>query len=173
MATFSRTTSPIKVVDVSAQPEVAKVVRNGRNVSTVQLNVDVAQSLIAPDLLDARQTQQRVLTQSVPAGQRVAKGAVIDVVLVSRDVVPMRAFEGVHDDLLTNSVEDVVQGYLINPTIKEAVENNDNFVDLPQATQDAFVSFALQQGVDVDDATPGKRSQDLFSGVKIASTYSL
>lgn len=173
MANLTSTASLIKVVDVSAQPEVAQVVRNGRNVTTVLLNKDVAQSLIAPDLLDARPTQQRVLTQSIPAGQHVGKGAVVDVVLVSRDVVPMRAFEGVHDDLLANSVEDIVQGYLIDPTIKSAVENNDSFVELPDSTKDAFVSFARQMGVEVDDTTPGKRSEDLFSGVKIASTYSI
>jgi hypothetical protein len=163
----------IKVIDVSDRPDAANVVRDGRNVPVITVRPEIADTIVAKDLLDVRQVQQRVLSQSVAPGTRVARGTVVDIVLVNKAVVPVATFEGTHLDLAQQTLDIVAAPYFADDTIRQAVFATESYAQLPAETQTALVNIAREHGVTVDAGQPGRRPEELFETLRIASTFSI
>lgn len=163
--------SGIKVIDVSDRPESAQVIRDGRNIAAVKTRDDLVASFVAEDLLDKRVTQLRVLSQSIPAGTRVPRGAAVDIVLVRRNIVPVQVFEGTHADLSRATLDVVAETWLADATVRANVAAVETFEELPEASRSAIAEIAEAQGVVIDEGDPARRSQALFETIRVAGTF--
>lgn len=161
----------LKVIDVSDRPESARVVRDGRTVPALRVREDVANSIVAPDLLDVRFVQPRVLSQSIAAGTRVPRGTTVDLVLVSRAVVPAGTFEGVHADLSERTLEQLALTFLADDAVRRDIAAAASFEELPAATRARIDEIAADEGIVIDEGDPARRHEALHETLRIAGTF--
>lgn len=161
----------VRFVDISDRPVEAEVLRNGVKVSKVEIREDLVQNFIAPENLDVRLDQPRIVFQSVAAGQRVARGTVVDIVLASRYLVGADFVRGAHPGLVARSVGEVGDLFLAAPDVEDAVRRAAAPEDLSATARAAIEATAAANNVAIDGTAPGQDFRALFTTIKAAQTF--
>lgn len=164
-------TGGIKVVDISDKPVEAEVVRDGRKVPQVQIREDLIADFIAPDRLDGRILQTRVVHQTVPAGMRVARGTVVDLVMSSPYLIGTDFVAGSHRDLSERSIGQVADTFFVSEEIRRNIQLSENVEQLPPQTRAAIEAAASQSNITIDASDSGRDLQSLFVAIKAADAF--
>jgi hypothetical protein len=153
-------------VEVSEQSTAAQITRGGSKLAELEINPEVVGSFL--DTLPVVQT--KVVTQTILAGTAVARGTVIDVVMVRTDDLPIRVVPGVHTGLADLTVSQVGQEFLGSADVRDILRRRTDSADLTEAEQATLTSALAQQGVQVS----GTGNQSLgaaFKGLQAAFTF--
>jgi hypothetical protein len=172
-AAFSGTSTPtpVKVIDLSEKSLKPNIVREGVQVPVVTLDPDLIKQIVRPDtLIDARESS-RVVSQSIPPGTRVKKGATIDLVLAARFQIPVSVISGAHKDLAPQNLDQINKGLLIDPIIADVVKRFEKPEDVPVETRTALEERLKKGGVTLDPADPGRTYAAAFNTLKGASAF--
>jgi hypothetical protein len=173
MATISSRdiASGIKFVDISDKPVEAEVIRNGVKVGRVDIRQDLVADFIAPDRLDTRLAQPRVIFQSVPRDKRVARGTVVDVVLSSPHLIGANFVAGSHTGLAGRSLGDVGDLFLANAAVEDAVRKATTPDELNAEVRGSIEATAVQNNIAVSPTAPQQDFNALFAAIKAAQTF--
>ncbi len=175
MATFPITrtaaTSGFKFVDISDKPVEAEVIRNGAKVGRVDLRQDLVLDYVAPERLDDRLTQPRVVFQSVKAGDRVARGTVVDIVLSSRYLIGTDFVAGSHATLAQRSIGEVGDLFLADTGVETAIRRAASPEDLSPDIRSAIEETASANDIPITPTAPDRDFNALFTAIKAAQTF--
>jgi hypothetical protein len=173
MATFSTQnfTSAQVFVDISDKPVAAEVIRNGAKVATVSIRDDLIGEFVAPERLDARLVQQRVVFQSIATGQRVPRGTVVNIVLASSFILGTDFVTGSHIGLADRSIGDVGDLFLVNPAVESAVRRATTIEELSPDIRGVIETTAAQNDIAITPADQASDFQALFTTIKAAQTF--
>lgn len=160
-----------KFVDISDKPVEAEVIRNGVKVGRVNIRQDLVADFIAPDRLDDRLAQPRVIFQSVPRDKRVARGTVVDVVLSSPYLIGTNFVAGAHVALAERSLGEVSDLFLANTAVEEAVRRAETPEALNADIRGLIENTAAQNNIPVSTTTPQQDFGALFAAIKAAQTF--
>lgn len=170
-ASRSSVDQSFKVIDVSEKPLKPNVVREGKQVPFVQLNKDIVEAVIAPDVIVRPGQAPRVVRQSIPAGTKVARGASVDLVLAPRQRIPGGVFVGGHNGFAQRNVEDIVGSVLEDEAVVSAVLDFEEPADLPPQGR-RVVEAALQNAdIAIDDEDPTRSFAAAFRTLKGAAAF--
>jgi hypothetical protein len=161
----------IKFVDISDKPVEAEVIRNGAKVGRVDIREDLIADFIAPDRLDDRLEQPRVVFQSVPTGRRVARGTVVDVVLSGRYLVGADFVTGSHVGLAQRSIGEVGDLFFANEAVENAVRRAATAEELPPDVREQIEQTAARNDIPITTTTPDSDFGALFRTIKAAQTF--
>jgi hypothetical protein len=159
------------MLEVSAAPAKAKVVREGYQVPPVGLNKQAADFFIdnlRP--LDPKQTP-RVVTQSIPSGTKVTRGTTVDLVLAPPSDIPFGIFDNVHRDLKQRSVSDLVDTMLQNTTVRQTLLKYDKPEDVPTADKALLQSEFGKVQVTIDEGQPDTGFAAAFNAARGALAF--
>jgi len=172
--TFTRNvTSQVVTVDVSDKPVIPNVVRNGVAIAAPTLNPAKVTDLIGRLGPILRPTLPRVLSQSVPAGQRIVKGTSVDVVMVPVTDIKFNLLDNVHADLQNLSVA-AVQTVTLDPAIRPLLikaDTADALTAAEQATITGAMTKAFPGSFSVDNAVPARSFAVAFNSLKSAQAF--
>lgn len=175
MATISKTqiaaSSGIKFVDISDKPVEAEVIRNGSKVGRVDLREDLVLDYVAPERLDPRLEQPRIVFQSIRSGERVPRGTVVDIVLSGRYLINADFIAGSHASLAERSIGDVGDLFLVNPAVEDAVRKATSADDLNADIRGLIEQTAGQNDIPITDTAPDRDFKSLFTAIKAAQTF--
>ena len=173
MATFStrNIAAGQLFVDISDKPVEAEVIRNGSKVARVNIREDLIGDFIAPERLDQRLVQQRVVFQSVAIGQRVARGTVVNIVLASSFIIGTDFVTGSHAGLAQQSIGQVGDMFFVNPLVETAMRRATVADDLPPEIRTAIEATAAQNDIQITPADQSQDFQALFTTIKAAQTF--
>jgi hypothetical protein len=173
MAIFSRAgaASGFKFVDISDKPVEAEVIRNGVKVGRVDLREDLVLDYIAPDRLDDRLAQPRIVFQNVKAGDRVARGTVVDVVLSSRYLVGADFVAGSHASLAERSIGEVGDLFLADSAVENAIRGASSPDDLSPEIRGAIENTAGANDIPITSTASDRDFNALFTTIKAAQTF--
>lgn len=139
------------LINLSPQPALAKVVREGFQVPAVALNPAKANFFIDNlALIDVRQ-EPRVVSQSVPAGTKVLPGQAVDLVLALTRDIPISIFELPHRDLKDKALNVLTDGLLQDTTVRQTLLKYATPAEVPSNEKTALVAQFAQQGIAVDE----------------------
>lgn len=158
-------------VDISDRPVEAEVIRNGARVARVNIRDDLIGEFVAPERLDARLVQQRVVFQSIATGQRVARGTVVNIVLASSFIIGTDFVTGSHASLADRSIGDVGDLFLVNPSVESAVRRAASIEELAPDIRIAIEQTAAQNDIPITAADQARDFQALFTTIKAAQTF--
>lgn len=161
----------LKVVDISDKPVEAEVLRDGRKVPSVKIREDLVADFVAPDRLDGRIVQTRVVYQAVPAGKRVARGTVVDLVLSNPYLIGTDFIAGSHRDLSERSIGQVADTFFVSDEIRRSIQLAEDVDELPPATRAAIETAAAENEITIDSTDPERDLQSLYVAIKAADVY--
>lgn len=161
----------LKVVDISDKPVEAEVVRDGRKVPPVKIRDDLVADFVAPDRLDERVRQQRVVYQSVPTGKRVARGTVVDLVLSNPYLIGTDFVAGAHRDLSERSIGQVADTFFVNEEVRRSIQQADDVNQLAPDARAAIEAAAAESEITIDETDPERDLQALYVAIKAADAY--
>lgn len=159
-------------VDISDKPIEAEVIRNGAKVARVNIRDDLIGEFVAPERLDPRPLQQRVVFQSIATGQRVARGTVVNIVLASRFLIGTDFVTGSHASLFDRSIGDVGDLFLVNPAVDSAVRRATSLEELAPDIRASIEQTAAQNNIAITPSDQARDFQALFTTIKAAQTFS-
>lgn len=169
--TFGKTSGGVKVVDISDKPVEAEVLRDGRKVPPVQIREDLVADFVAPDRLDGRIVQTRVVYQAVPAGKRVARGTVVDLVLSNPYLIGTDFIAGSHSDLSHRSLGQVADTFFVSTEVRRSIQLADDVAELPTDARAAIEAAAVENDITLDETDPERDLQSLYVAIKAADAY--
>lgn len=158
-----------RVVDVGEKTVVPTVVRAGEEVKAPPLNVRKVEDLVSRLVPITRVKVPRTVSQSIPAGTRVARGTPVDLVLVPVSDLDFSLLDQVHDDFKVKSIESVLP-VLSDPDI-EPILKKDRPEDLTEAEKTTIRTKLLPLGIGVDDAVPSKSFNLAFHSLQSAKAF--
>jgi hypothetical protein len=165
------TPTPVRVIDLSEKSLKPNIVREGAQVPVVTLDPDLLKQIVRPDtIIDAREAA-RVVSQSVPPGTRVKKGATIDLVLAARFQIPVSVIAGAHRDLAPQNLDQINKGLLADPIVAELVKKFEKPEDVPAEQRAALEGKLKSGGVTLDPADPSRTYAAAFNTLKGASAF--
>ena len=173
MATFTKQnfSSAQMFVDISDKPIEAEVIRNGAKVARVNIRDDLISEFVAPERLDARLVQQRVVFQSIATGQRVARGTVVNIVLANRFLIGTDFVIGSHVSLASQSIGEVGDLFLVSPAVESAVRRAASIEELAPDIRASIEQTAAQNDITITPADPARDIQALYTTIKAAQTF--
>lgn len=160
------------VVELSDEAVQTKVVREGLQVPSVDMDPAVVGSIIDNLRPETPKLAPRVVRQSVASGSRVPAGTVVDLVLASRTLIPVEVFPEVHVDLRGRTLEEL-SPVLENFRVRRAVLEKKRPEDLSEAERQEVVD-ALRSVVDeveVDDTDPERNFDRAFKTVRNLAAF--
>ena len=159
------------LIDLSPQPALAKVVREGFAVPAVALNPAKANFFIDNlALIDVRQ-EPRVVSQSVPAGTKVLPGQSVDLVLALTRDIPIGIFELPHRDLRDKALNVLTDGLLQDTTVRQTLLKYTSPAEVPVAEKTALVAQFSQQGIHVDETSADTGFAAAFNTARSALAF--
>lgn len=161
----------LKVIDVSDQPLKSNVVRKGKLVPSVELDPRIVDAVISPDVIVQPGESPRVVSQSIPPGTKVARGASVDLVLAPRTRIPGGIFRGGHAGFMALNVQDIVGNLLVNDAVFAAVVDFDDPDDLPANSRAAITAALDGVGIGVVETDPTQDFAAAFRSLKGAAAF--
>jgi hypothetical protein len=168
---LASSTTSFRFVDVSDKPVEAEVIRNGIKVPRVDIREDLVADFVAPDRLDDRLLQPRVVFQSVKTGERVPRGTQVDIVLSSPFLINADLIAGSHSALAQRSIGEVAELFLADENIQRAVRTAGSAEDLSPDVRGAIEEAAAANDIAIDGAQPNQDFQALFKTIQAAQTF--
>lgn len=165
------TDQAFKVIDVSEKPLKPNVVRQGKQVPFVALDKGVVDAVIAPDVIIQPGQAPRVVSQSIPPGTKVARGASVDLVLAPRSRIPGRVFTGGHAGFATRDVADIVENLLTDEAVVAAVLDFEDPSELPAQSRSAVENALQEADIPIDEGDPNQSFAAAFRSLKGAAAY--
>jgi hypothetical protein len=172
-AASTTTTQPIKVIDVSERPAVANVIRDGKQVPAVSVSATDLQNWLNVGVIGPIEDRRRVVTQSVSAGTRVARGTSVDIVLAEPSIIPVGVLQQPHRSLVDANltVQAVLNNFLADPEIRNAVLDADRPDQIPPATQQRIRTEFSANNAPIDDGDPVRDFTAAFRTLKSAAAF--
>lgn len=153
------------VINIGSEPAKAKVVREGHLVPTVKYDLKKAAFFIENLPEVAPREKPRVVSQSVPAGTKVATGTAVDLVLVSAQLVPFNIFGKFHVDLAEKNLADLIEKSVISRTkSRRILLKYEQPEDVPEKEKEILIAEFKTSGVTVDDRAGADFAAAFFSG---------
>ena len=169
--TSNKASGTVKFVDISDKPVEAEVVRDGRKVPQVKIREDLVADFVAPDRLDDRTLQTRVVYQTVPAGKRVARGTVVDLVMSNPYLIGTDFVTGSHRDLSERSIGQVADTFFENVEIRRGIQLSESVEELSPQVRAAIEATAAENDIAIDKSDTERDLQSLFVAMKAADAY--
>jgi len=107
----------------------------------------------------------------VPAGTKVTKGTVVDLVLVPRSSVPFDIFEGVHSDLKGKNVEFLTEKMLADAKARQILLTYENADDVPPTDKTYLQTLFDQQQVTFDESKTDKNFKSGYNSARGALAF--
>jgi hypothetical protein len=161
----------LKVIDVSDRPLKPNVVRRGKQVPFVELDQGIVESIIGPGVIVQPGQAPRVVSQSIPPGTKVARGAGVDLVLAPRRRIPGGIFRGGHAGFKDRNVEEIVGTLLANDVVFSAVLDFEDPADLPPPSRQAIEAELEGADIAVDESDSSRDFAAAFRVLKGAAAY--
>jgi hypothetical protein len=161
----------IKVIDVSDKPLKPNVVRQGKQVPAVALDPRIVDTLLGPEVIITPGQAPRVVSQSVPAGTKIAKGASIDISLAPRTTIPIDVITGFHPGFAGTNIGGIVDTILSNRQVSDAVLDFDTAAEVPEATRAAIRTTLQGSNIGIDDADPARSFDAAVRTLKGAAAF--
>lgn len=160
----------VQFIDLSDKPAQAKVVREGYQVPTPVFDPAKTDFLIN-NLVTATPTQlPRVISQSVPAGTKVAAGTVVDLILAPRESVPFSIFANVHADLAAQPIT-FVDTLLSDPNVRQILLSSDTSDQVSTADKTTLITAFTAAKITVNDTDPTRTFDEAFGAVRGALAF--
>ncbi len=159
------------VVEVAAEPAKAKVVREGYQVPSAQLNVQATEFFLGNLEVVTPRLTPRVVGQSIKPGTKVTAGTVVDLVLAPAGIVPFDIFDNIHRDLRQRPVTALLDGLLADPTTRQAVLSYARPEDVPAADRERLVAGFAQAQVQVNDSNADTSFAAAFNAARSALAF--
>ncbi len=161
----------VLVVDISATPAKAKVVREGYQVPAVKPDAKRADFFLDNlPVVDVRR-QPRVLSQSIPAGTKVTRGTVVDLVLAPSGIIPFGIFDGIHVELAGRPLDTLINVLDQNPQARQTVLQYERVEDVPAAEREVVRAQLAQADIGIDDADPQRSFAAAFQSARTALAF--
>jgi hypothetical protein len=169
----AQATPAFSFIDISDKPLKSTVVRDGKEVPFVQLNQAVVEQFVGSAVSVSAEVP-RVVSQSVPAGAKVPRGASVNLVLAPRNKIPVGVFAGGHPAFAAlagvRNVDDLVTTFL-TATVANAVLDFDAPDKVPEATRTVIANELLAKGVTIDPNDKARDFAAAFNTLKGAAVF--
>ncbi len=161
----------VQFVDLTEKAAKAKIVREGYEVPAVSVDQKKTDFLIDRLVDVTPKDLPRVIGQSIPAGTKVMRGSVVDLVLAPKDAVPFDIFANVHADLIAKPLT-FVDGILGDPHVRQVLLAKENADDVtPQEKALLINAFTTKLEIKVDDAKPERTFAKAYDSVRGAVAF--
>lgn len=174
-STFTATTAASRsapvFVDVSEKTVKADVVREGYLVPAATVDKSKADFFVGELVEVTKRDEPRVVNQSVAPGTAVPAGTVVNLVLTPRANVPFDIFENVHEALLDNSVDLLLDGPLADARIRENVLKFEKAADVPEDVRGQLVTAFEGANIGIDDDQASTSFEAAFNGARAALAF--
>jgi hypothetical protein len=158
-------------VDVSEAPKKISINRGGTDVTPPPVNTTKVDDFVGGLVPIDRFLIPRVISQTVPAGTRVARGTVIDVVLVPVRDINVGLIDGTHDGLKTKAIADVLP-IVQDDKVKAVLDKGTDPTALSAEDKKVLTDAASQKlGATVDESTPSKGFNALFNSFQSVRSF--
>ncbi|MCU0584490.1 MAG: hypothetical protein MUC46_00280 [Desulfobacterales bacterium] len=143
-------------IDLTQKAAKAKVVREGYQVPAAAFDKNKADFAFDQFEVLPPRSLPRVVSQSVPAGTKVTRGTVVDLVLVPGQSVPFDIFDGVHADFKGKTVHFMTENMLADAKTRQIFLKYEDPDDLPTADKALLQSQFTQSGISLDESVEDK-----------------
>jgi len=173
LATTGLAAQAIRVIDVSEKPTQANVIRDGKQVPSVAVDATALKNFLDLGVVRPAESLTRVVAQGIPAGTRVPRGTSVDIVLAEPRIVPLGVLERPHRGLLDRglTVQGVVDDFLADAEIRNAVLDAPGPEALPPATRERIRSAFAERDAPIDDGDPARDFGAAFRTLKAAAAF--
>lgn len=164
-----RATGPATVfVNLGESEKQANISRDGVAVPVVPIDIGIIDEVvpIIPRLAP------RVVSQSIPAGTRVAAGATVEVVMASPFDLPTRIVPDTHAQLRETSLDLVYQRFVRDrDDVRAVLARNPTPDTLSDGDRAALQNAFSANDLSVDEAVPGLGFRNAFLALQAAQTF--
>ena len=169
--TAKETADKTVFIDLTEKAAKAKVVREGYQVPAATFDKNKAD--FAFDQFEVLPTKSlpRVVSQSVPAGTKVTRGTVVDLVLVPGDSVPFDIFEGVHADFKGKTVHFMTENMLADAKTRQIFLKYEDPDDLPAADKTFLQKEFTENGISFDENVADKSFNAAYNTARGALAF--
>jgi len=163
----------IKVIDVSEKPAQANVVREGKLVPAVTTNATALQNWLNLGVIRPVEDLRRVVSQTIPAGTRVARGVAVDLLLAEARLIPLDVLDRPHRGLVDRgfTVQSIADDFLGDAEIRNAILDASTPEALSPASQQRIRNAFTQRDLTVDDGDPARDFNSAFRTLKSAAAF--
>jgi hypothetical protein len=155
-------------VEVSQAAPPPTIVRDGKAVAPPAFNPALVDDLVAHAVPLVRTQVPVAVSQSIPAGTRVAKGTPIDLVLMPVTQIPFTVFTHFHADLATKNVSDLLP-VVADPHVAPLLDRDPSTLSSDQQT---VIKTALTaQGVNVVDTDTSRNFAAAFQSLQSVRVF--
>jgi hypothetical protein len=159
-----------QLIEISDQPVVVNVVREGNPVPVPKLNPARANFEIENLVTLVPRQLPRVVSQSIPPQTKVTRGTVINFVVVPRSDIPFNIFEGLHESFVGKPLN-FADSLVDNQSVREVLLKNEAATDVTPAEKATLVTAFQSKGIVVDDTKPGQTFEKAFNNVRGAVAF--
>lgn len=158
-------------IDLTAKTAKAKVVREGYQVPPAAFDKNKAQFEFDQYEVLPPRSMPRIVSQSVPAGTKVTRGTVVDLVLVPRSGVPFDIFDGVHSDFKGKNVEFMTEGMLADAKTRQIFLTYEDPDDIPAADKTLLQGQFTDNGITFDETLENKNFKSAYNTARGALAF--
>lgn len=158
-------------IDVSAKTASSDIVREGYRVPAAKVDQARADFFVGELVQVTKQDEPRIVSQSVAAGTAVPSGTVVNLVLTPRSNVPLSIFDDVHVGLQQRTVDDLLNGALVDATVRENVLKYETAAEVPQDVRGRLVTVFQNNDIAIDDAQANTSFEAAFNGARAAMAF--
>jgi hypothetical protein len=152
--------------EVGAAAQQAAITRNGVQVPIVQLDPAALSAALGGTVA----LPARVVSQSVPPGVSIAKGASVDITLTEPAKLPVGVLKDAYQPLKDQTLQDIYTTYVQNnAAVQSVLSRNQDAASLSAADQGTLTG-ALGANNPVTN-TPGETIDQAFSTLQAAFTF--
>jgi hypothetical protein len=155
-------------VDVSQAAPAPTIVRDGKAVAPPAFNPTRVDDLISHAVPLVRTQVPVAVSQSIPAGTRVAKGTPVDLVLMPVTQIPFTVFTQFHPDLQTKNVSDLLP-VVADPQVAPLLDLDPSALT---STQKTVITTALTaKGVNVVETDTSRNFAAAFQSLQSVRVF--
>jgi hypothetical protein len=156
------------IVDVSQDAPPPTIVRGGKAVAPPAFNKAQVDDLVSHSVPLVRIQVPVAVSQSIPAGTRVAKGTPVDLVLMPVTQIPFTVFTQFHADLATKNVSDLLP-VVADPQVAPLLDLDPATLTAPQK---AVIKTALTaKGVNVVETDTNRNFAAAFESLQSVRVF--
>jgi hypothetical protein len=160
------------IVDLGRTAAVqAQVVREGFKVPEVVFDPRKADFFLDTLEVAAPRDEPRIVSQSIRAGAAVQRGTTIDLTLMPPVQIPFDIFEQPHRGLLGKNVQEVTEGILKDPGIRQTILKFDRAEDVPAAEREKLQKAFVASGIAIDEANGDTNFDAAFRSMQGAIAF--
>lgn len=163
-----RVSLPPRAIDVSQNAPPPSIVRDGREVTPPAFDPAQVGDFISHSVPLVRTQVPVTVSQSIPAGTRVARGTPVDLVLTTVSNIPFHIFDNIHADLANKTVADLLP-VVADARIAPLLDQDPATLN---ADQKGIITTALKaSGVNVVETDPSRNFNLAFQSLQNARVF--